>query len=83
MNDTLDGIEGLNNTTNFSNEFFYHAQTTYMRFSDISSVGDAITFYEACFAYYPFIFVPMAILSGTVGYYLAKHIVIRRWTNKK
>ena len=47
----------------------------YIRFSDVSNVSDAITFYKACVAVYPHIFIPVIVLSFIVSYYVINKVV--------
>ena len=74
----------LNNTTVFINQSFNHTitgfpsvipTTQYMRFSDITNASDAIKFYEACISVYPYIFIPVAVLSLMIGYYIIKKVI--------
>ena len=74
----------LNNTTVFINQSFNHTitgfpsvipTTQYMNFSDITNVSSAIKFYEACISVYPHIFIPVAVLSFAIGYYIIKKVI--------
>ena len=74
----------LNNTTVFINQSFNHTitgfpsvipTTQYMNFSDITNVSDAMKFYGACISVYPYIFIPVAVLSFAIGYYIIKKVI--------
>ena len=74
----------LNNTTVFINQSFNHTitgfpsvipTTQYMRFSDITNVSDAMKFYGACISVYPYIFIPVGIISIMIGYYIIKKVI--------
>ena len=69
----------LNNTTVFINQTLNHTitgfssvipTTQYMRFSDITNASDVIKFYGACISVYPYIFIPVAVLSFAIGYFI-------------
>ena len=74
----------LNNTTVFINQSLNHTitgfpsvipTTEYMRFTDITNASDAIKFYGACISVYPYIFIPVAVLSFAIGYYIIKKVI--------
>ena len=75
----------INNTTLFINQTLNSTITNvtaftiptirYIRFSDVSNVSDAITFYKACVAVYPHIFIPVIVLSFIVSYYVINKVV--------
>ena len=74
MNNTITGInQTLNHTiTGFPSEI---PTTQYMNFSDITNVSGAIKFYGACISVYPHIFIPVAVLSFAIGYYIIKKVI--------
>ena len=74
----------LNNTTVFINHTLNHtitgnlsviSTTQYMRFSDITNVSDVIKFYGACISVYPYIFIPVGMISIMIGYYIIKKVI--------
>ena len=74
----------LNNTTVFINQTLNSTITgfpsviptsQYMRFSDITNVSSAMKFYGACISVYPYIFIPVAVLSFIIGYYIIKKVI--------
>ena len=74
----------LNNTTVFINQSLNHTITSfpsvipttqYMNFSDITNVSSGIKFYGACISVYPHIFIPVAVLSFAIGYYIIKKVI--------
>ena len=72
INQTLNST--ITNVTVYANAF---ASPTirYVRFSDISNVSDAVTFYKACVVVYPHIFIPVIVLSFIVSYYVINKVV--------
>ena len=74
----------LNNTTVFINQSVNHTitgfpsvipATQYMNFSDITNASSVIKFYGACISVYPYIFIPVAVLSFVIGYYIIKKVI--------
>ena len=75
----------INNTTIFINQTLNSTITNvtaftiptvrYIRFSDVSNVFDAVTFYKACVVVYPHIFIPVIVLSFIVSYYVINKVV--------
>ena len=74
MNNTITGInQSLNHTiTGFPSVI---PTTQYMNFSDITNISDGIKFYGACISVYPYIFIPVAVLSFMIGYYIIKDVI--------
>ena len=74
----------INNTTLFINQSVNHTitgfpsvipTTQYMRFSDITNVSSGIKFYETCISIYPYIFIPVGMISIMIGYYIIKKVI--------
>ena len=74
MNNTITGInQSFNHTiTGFPSVI---PTTQYMNFSDITNASDAIKFYGACISVYPYIFIPVGVLSFAIGYYIIKKVI--------
>ena len=74
INQTLNST--ITNITVYANAFA-SPTVRYIRFSDISNVSDAVTFYKACMTVYPHIFIPVVILSFIIGYYVINKVVTK------
>ena len=73
MNNTVNSVSILNNSTSFINESLFRvSNVTYMDITDIHNIDSAIKFYSACFSAYPHIFIPIAILGVIIGYKVVK-----------
>ena len=75
MNNTVNSVSILNNSTSFINESMFRvSNVTYMNVTDIHNIDSVIKFYSACFSVYPYIFIPIAILGLIIGYKVVKKL---------
>ena len=74
MNNTVNSVSILNNSTFINESMFRMSNITYMGVTDIHNIDSAIKFYSACFLVYPYIFIPIAILGLIIGYKVVKKL---------
>jgi len=75
MNNTVNSVSILNNSTSFINESLFRvSNVTYMDVTDIQNIDSTIKFYSACFSVYPHIFIPIAILGLIISYKVVKKL---------
>jgi len=75
MNNTVNSVSILNNSTSFINESLFRvSNVTYMDITDIHNIDSAIKFYSACFSVYPYIFIPIVLIGLIIGYKVVKKL---------
>jgi len=74
MNNTVNSVSILNNSTFINESMFKVFNITYMNVSDIHNIDSVIKFYSACFSVYPYIFIPIAILGVIMGIKVVKKL---------
>ena len=75
MNNTVNSVSILNNSTSFINESMFRvSNVTYMDVTDIHNIDSAIKFYSACFSVYPHIFIPIILIGLIIGYKVVKKL---------
>ena len=73
MNNTVDSVSILNNSTLINESLFRVSNVTYIDITDIHNIDSAIKFYSACFSAYPHIFISIAILGLIIGIKVVKN----------
>ena len=72
MNNTVNSVSILNNSTFINESMFKVSNITYMNVSDIHNIDSVIKFYSACFSVYPYIFIPIVLIGLIIGYKVVK-----------
>ena len=73
MNNTVNSVSILNNSTFINESLFRVSNVTYMDIMDIHNFDSAIKFYSVCFSVYPHIFISIAILGVIIGIKVVKN----------
>jgi len=74
MNNTVNSVSILNNSTFINESMFRVSNITYMDVTDIHNIDSAIKFYSACFSVYPHIFIPIILIGLIIGYKVVKKL---------
>jgi len=74
MNNTVNSVSILNNSTFINESMFRMSNITYMNITDIHNIDSAIKFYSACFSVYPHIFIPIVLIGLIIGYKVVKKL---------
>ena len=74
MNNTVNSVSILNNSTFINESMFRMSNITYMGVTDIHNIDSAIKFYTACFSVYPHIFIPIVLIGLIIGYKVVKKL---------
>jgi len=72
MNNTVNSVSILNNSTFINESLFRVSNVTYMDVTDIHNIDSAIKFYTACFSVYPHIFIPIVLVGLIISYKVVK-----------
>lgn len=74
MNNTVNSVSMLNNSTFINESMFRMSNITYMDVTDIHNIDSAIKFYNACFSVYPHIFIPIVLIGLIIGLKVVKKL---------
>ena len=73
MNNTVNSVSILNNSTFINESMFRMSNITYMGVTDIHNIDSAIKFYSACFSVYSYIFIPIVLIGLIISYKVVKN----------